>query len=395
MDLKELFDGCLQIDTKSQTANALSGKEGLPSAKGVILFADANDGPIQILICANIRRTAGARLFHKDEETHSKRTDIAEITRKIYYTICFNDLASLLEYHRIARIIYPKDYKKLLNLGRRSYVKIDVTAKWPTFVISEKGCFSGDERGFGPFPTRRSALEFIEILRNAFLLCHRPGLINSPQKAGSCPYLQMEICPAPCVGNISRDEYLGQIQNAISAACGDTYGQRRKLDEEMKRLGGEMEFEKANAVKKRLDELERLANPCYKWTCDLDEWVVLHIDKGAKIKVEGKRKKEQTYVTFVIGRGYIDQLEPFTLDGVDGLHKTHAALGDARAAEADAKTKDELMSLVCLSLYRSRPSGVWINCSRGEIPDSEQIINAISERFGLSEMTQNGQSSGQ
>ena len=190
MELNELFDGCLQIDTTSQTADALSGKDGLPSAKGVVLFAGAHDGPIQLLICANMRRTASARLFHKDEDALSKRTDIREITRKIYYTSCFNDFSSLLEYHRLCHAVYAFSYKKLLNLGKRSYVKIDVSSKWPNFVLSDKCYCSNDEKIFGPFPTRRSSLDFIEILRDSFLLCHRPGLINSAKKASSCPYLQ-------------------------------------------------------------------------------------------------------------------------------------------------------------------------------------------------------------
>lgn len=381
MELKELFDGCLQIDTTSQTADALSGSDGLPSNKGVILFAGAHDGLIQLLICANMRRTATARLFHKDDQALSKRTDIREITRKIYYTSCFNDFASLLEYHRLCHEVYEISYKKLLNLGKRSYVKIDVTAKWPAFELSNKSYCSKDEKIFGPFPTRRSALDFIEILRNAFLLCQRPGLINSPRKASSCPYLQMESCPAPCVGHISRDEYLEQIKGAISAACGDVAEQRERLTLKMKLLSENTEFEKANAVKKQIEQLKRLKAPCYKWTCDLDDWGVLHIDKSAKIKVEGKRKKEQTYAAFVISKGNIRRLEPFVLDDVEDMSKAIAGLGDDQGAPTDVKIKDELMSLVCLSLYRSKPAGVWLNCSRGKLPDADQIAMAICNRF--------------
>jgi excinuclease UvrABC nuclease subunit len=381
MGLKELFDGCLQIEPKSQTPDALSGKDGLPTSKGVLLFADAHDGPIQLLICANMRRTATARLFHKDQEALSKRTDITEITHKIYYTSCFNDLASLLEYRRVGRQVYPVSYKKLLNLGKRSYVKIDITAKWPAFELSGKSYCSNDEMVFGTFPTRRAALDFIEILRNAFLLCQRPGMINSPQKAGSCPYLQMESCPAPCVGNISKASYMGQIKDAISAACGNVDEQLERLAVMMKGLSASTEFEKANAVKKQLDQLERLKAASYKWTCDLSNWGVLHIDKLSKIKVEGKRKKQQTFAAFVIRNGYIRPLEPFTLDGIEGVSKSLAELFGADETTADAK--DELMSLVSFSLYRSKRAGVWINCSKGKLPDSHRITNAICKRFAI------------
>ena len=174
-----------------------------------------------------------------------------------------------------------------------------------------------------------------------------------------------------------------QIKDAINAACGNVDEQSEKLAVMMRQLSEDTEFEKANTVKKQLDQLERLKAPCYKWTCDLADWRVLHIDKSAKIKVEGKRKKEQTYTAFVISNGYIRQLEPFTLDGVQEVSKSLARLFGEQERPGDVKAKDELMSLVSLSLYRSKPAGIWINCSKGDFPDRNQIADTICERFSI------------
>jgi len=383
MKLEELFENSLQIDTHTQTSEALTGNKGLPTAKGVLLFADSSDVPIQLLIAANLRRTAIARLFSQTDEPVSKRTDIAAITRKIYYTSCFNDFKSLLTYYYISRDIYPNSYKETLRLGRVSYVKIDMSAKWPCFVREERSFLRPNEKKFGPFPTRRSAAEFIKILQNAFLLCQRPRLINSRQKAASCPYLQMSCCPSPCVGNISKEEYVEQINAAISAAGSNTQKQAGILKTRMTELSQKMEFQEAQEVKKQLQQLEKLNDRSYIWTHDLSEWGVLHIDRSAKVKLEGKRKKEQTYSAFFIRNGNICQMDPFTLDSVRQFHDRLLGMSSGSIKNEDIDSNNELMSLAAFSLYRSKPAGVWIDCSSGHIPSADQIVKAICERFDV------------
>ena len=384
MKLEELFESSLQIDTHTQTPEVLIGNKGLPTAKGVLLFADDSDVPIQLLIAANLRRTAVARLFSQtDDPAISKRTDITGITRKIYYAPCFNDFKSLLTYYYISREIYPKSYKEALRLGRVSYVKIDMSAKWPCFVREERSFLGSNEKKFGPFPTRKSAAEFIEILQNAFLLCQRPRLINSKQKAASCPYLQMRCCPSPCVGNISRDEYMDQINAAVSAAAGDTQKQAEGLKFRMIELSQKTEFQEAQEVKKQLQYLKKLNNHSYIWTHDLGEWSALHIDRSAKVKLEGKRKKEQTYSAFFIRNGDICQLDPFTLDSVEQLSDRLLEVSSEPIKNVDIDSSNELMSLTAFSLYRSKPAGVWIDCSGGYIPPADKIAKAICERFAI------------
>ena len=151
----------------------------------------------------------------------------------------------------------------------------------------------------------------------------------------------------------------------------------------MKQLSENTEFEKANAVKKQIEQIELLKHPRYKWTCDLEDWEVLHIDKSAKIKIEGKRKKQQTYAAFVIGNGYIRQLKQFTLESVEEMCNSLTMPDNEQEKSTDLKGQNELMSLVSLSLYRSKPAGVWLNCLRSNFPNADQITNAICKRFAI------------
>jgi hypothetical protein len=378
--LEELFDDCLQIDPVAQTAEDL---RPLPTCKGVLLFADKALAPIQLLIAANIRRTATHRLFPQDPTVIKRRANISLITRKIYCCRCYNDFGSALKHYRIAKVLYRDTYSEQLTLPKQSYVKIKASAKWPFFSLTDRSSDLDGENVFGPFPSRKAAAEFIQILQDAFGLCKRPDLLAGGQNFASCPYLQMGSCCAPCVGKMARDEYLRYIEDAISAAAGDVQKQTAKLKDQMQELAKARAFEQAQLIKKRLGRLKLLGRSDYQWTGKLGDLVILHIDRAAKVASEGKKRKTiQTYAAFLIKAGCIGQLGDFALEDLGEFYKSFLAQLSGPAAWADSETLKEQLSLLAYHLYRSKPRGIWFNCSnQNRIPTTDEIANTIAEKF--------------
>ena len=121
--IPNLFEGCCTIEPTGLT-NEIS-KE-LPSSRGLILFANSANEPIQLLCAANIRRTTKARLIAESAETSVKRkTSINEITARIYYLNCFCNFRTSLKYYEIVRILFDNNYTDLLAFGKPWYLKID------------------------------------------------------------------------------------------------------------------------------------------------------------------------------------------------------------------------------------------------------------------------------
>lgn len=375
-----LFESCFDIDlspnTDSDIAQALK-LAPLPGCKGTLLFADQNNQPIQLLICANIRKTATARLF-PEEETASKRADLRSIVRKIYYTRCFNDLRNSLVHYHTLKELFPGDFKKILKLARQTFVKIDTGSAWPGFQTTENPIASGTEKVFGPFPTRKAANDFIQILQTAFNLCQMPNLISNPEKAKSCTYLQMGNCPAPCVGNITKQQYLQQINNASDAAAGNLDQQIKKLNDNMLTASEKMQFEAAQHIKKQIDKLQQLSKNTYKWTSDLTRLRILHIDRSAKLPT-GKRKKQQLYTAFLITLNSITELGDYSIDALDCIPEI---LSKETTHTANNKNIKDTLAIICYNLFRSNPQGIWLNCSTTP-PDSVQIKEALAQRFKI------------
>ena len=68
---EELFDSSVAPEQHNWTPDALAD---IPTCKGVLLFSDSDDQPIQLMQTANLRRTARAKIFQQDESI-SKKTD--------------------------------------------------------------------------------------------------------------------------------------------------------------------------------------------------------------------------------------------------------------------------------------------------------------------------------
>lgn len=377
---EELFEGFASIDPAGQTEDISAELSGIPACKGVLLFADSQENPIQLLIAANLRRTARARILGAEEDTPTKRPDITRIANRIYYKCCYNNFLSTLEHYNIAKRLFGNNYKDAVTLPKLSLVKIDPSAKWPNFSHVSSMTAGGDEKVFGPFPSRKSSGEFIGILEKAFSLCMRPDIVDNPEKAASCPYLQMDICPGPCVGNITKERYLRQIDMAIIAASGHREHLYTILTKEMEKHAEKMEFEQASEIKDKIEQLKQLDTATFNWTGDLENMSILHIDKSNKIKVEGKRGKTQTFAAFYITAGNIQALEPFTLENIEDFY---AKIPDLKgsvgmAHPTNPKTANELLALTSYFLYRSSTAGQWIDLT-ALLPTLEELKTTLEQ----------------
>ncbi|MDO8304004.1 MAG: hypothetical protein Q7T18_12270, partial [Sedimentisphaerales bacterium] len=378
-----MFESCVQIEPAAEPAQSITQ---LPHCRGVVLFADVADTPILLLTAADIKRLVLNRLTCADATVATKRVKLAQITRKIYYHCCWCDFGSSLEHYRIAKELFPARYHELVTFPKIWYVKINCAVKWPNFTITDNPQQGAGQEVhiFGPLPSRKAAGDYISALNEAFGLCRQQCLIDDPVKAASCPYYQMGTCDAPCLGKTSREAYLCRIQHAVEAAGGGRQEHTKWFSDTMKALAAQMKFEEAQCTKKQLEHLKQLDDPTYRWVCDLRELKILHIDAGPKIKIKGQKKKTQSYMAFLIQGGVVMQLENFTTEQIPQLlENIHGHRKDACHASLQAMPPDqniaEQMSLTGFALYRSRPSGLWIDCRT--IPTGEELTHIISKKF--------------
>jgi excinuclease UvrABC nuclease subunit len=366
---EEIFENSIPLDDKLLN---------LPTSAGLVFFVDSQNSPIALLTTANIRRTVKNKLAEKIEKT--KRADLKSITAKIYYTICPCKFRLAVKHLNAVRKIFGQNYKDYITLVLPWFIQTDLNKKIPSFCVTRKP--TPKEEILGPFPGQKAATVFLKTLEDAFRLCKRSDLVNNLTLAASCPYLQMDACVGVCGGKISPEEYQVIIKEAFEAGVNPAKT-IEGFQAEMQTAAKELNFEKAAQLKKKIEKLSTLKNRAYKWTGDLKKLKIVHIDKSKRIKPfdtaqgrpEGSKKKVQTlrlrsgqaYAVFVMDFFNIIDLGDFALGNPDLICEA-ISKNLNNISNTSGKISDEIIerfSIVSYFLYRSKPSGLWVNISEG------------------------------
>lgn len=374
-----LFQASLYIENLKWTKDTLAE---LPTCRGVLLFADLSGQPIQLLQAANCRRTAQARLLRDPSETGpQKKADISDLTRVIYYTRGYNHFLCQVIYTQLAHSLFGQEAETWIQLPKVSLAAIDTDAYLPYFYVTEAAGGALDQQRFGLFPSRKVAAEFCEILNTVFGLCRNPALLKTGRES-SCPYLQMQTCPGPCLSDELRNTYAEAVLQALQTAAGKIESPRQHLRQEMEQASQKMAFEKAQQSKKKLRMLSKLSRSDFRYVHRLEDICLLHVDIGHKEKQEGTNKKVQQLMWYKITGSAIDHLgncTPINEDEIKTFIETHWDNTENRLSIQDSK---ERLSLVSLHLFRSQHNGIWLDCTDGIW--LEKVMSGLTECFSLS-----------
>ena len=368
---ESLFDGSLTLTATQTESNALAE---LPARRGVLLFTDSENRPIQLVQTANLRGLSRSRLNEPTDETPRRKADLGAITQTIFYACCDNDLQRHLLYQRLTHAVFGKQWKQWLSLPRREYAAIDRGRSFPFFTLTNS--VEGNEQTylFGPFPNRRSAAQFCDCLNTAFVLCRNPALLDSgtPQ---SCPYRQMQSCHGLCCQEHGEADYAMLVQKAIGCAEGNVAEAITDFERQMKQAATDLKFEAAQLLKKQSKLLKGLLRCDFEWTSRLAALRVLFIDRGPKAALEGSKKKVQHYQVWRMDAEGAYPLGTFAEGATEALQALLDAGNDDAATLPPypyALSRQEHLATVGYFLYRKSRPGLWYNAAECW-PEAETI----------------------
>lgn len=177
--------------------------------------------------------------------------------------------ALLLESNLIKK--YEPRYNVKLKDGK-SYLGIYITKEdWPRVLpIRESdyhrikparpqrlaGSANDGGRGefYGPFPSSKEVGDALQIIRKLF-----PFRVSCiPMSGKACFEYHLGMCPGVCAGKLSQKEYAETIKQIKLFLKGRKKEAIRSLEKEMRRLGKEMQFEKAAKLRDQIFGLKHI-----------------------------------------------------------------------------------------------------------------------------------------
>jgi excinuclease ABC subunit C len=134
---------------------------------------------------------------------------------------------------------------------------------------------------WGPFASAWSVKETVKALQRVFLLrtCTDSVFAN---RTRPCILFQIKRCAAPCVGRVSESEYATLVAQAKSFLSGKSGAVQKDLAADMERAAGNLEFERAAALRDRIRGLSYIQgndviNPASLTDADV---IALHQEAG-------------------------------------------------------------------------------------------------------------------
>ena len=162
------------------------------------------------------------------------------------------------EYHPRYNISFRDDKRFLL-------VKVNLNDHIPRFVLTRLRQDDG-ARYFGPFVHSSSARHTLTLARRKFNLRGCRSFTPGPDDYKHCLYGHLKYCTAPCIGNVSLDDYRRQVVAACDFLDGQTGEMERDLAEQMKKAAAAEDFEKAAQYRDALDDLRRTTRKSKKFS---------------------------------------------------------------------------------------------------------------------------------
>lgn len=375
MNLEDLFEGSLSLPDRNET-DALAA---LPACRGVLLFTDPAGRPLRLTYCANLRRTAQTRL-QGDSDQPTRSADLASVTERVWYLPCRTEYESFRQHIHLARRIFASSSDEYVSLPPAHCVYADPQERWGGFACCDQPMQKPSADYFGLFPSRKHADAFAQAWNTVFGLCRNRWLALAG-KGRQCSYLQMGLCPGPCLDGANEAMYRRTQERAIEAASRPAEKTANLLRIEMKQKAAAMEYEQAHLLKKQVESLEGLAGGAYRWTSNLRDLRVVHIDRSCFRRRQGRRKVP-LFCIYAIDARQAELRQEIT---VEPPADTGEEPETAAAGLPELSPRDHL-GLLSYYLYRSNPPGLWMYRSQYESKSPGEVHNLIRSVFPSGQM---------
>ncbi|MFO1460292.1 MAG: excinuclease ABC subunit UvrC [Verrucomicrobiota bacterium] len=229
----------------------------VPHRPGVYLHKDRFGTVIYVGKARDLRKRV-SQYFHPSRRMgwDLKFNALVDAIHDFDWHVVKNEPESLLLEGRLIKDFQPRFNIDFRDDKRFLLLKVNLNDPIPRFTLTRLRKDDGSVY-FGPFAHSGSVRRALTLMRRKFHLRGCRPLTPGESDYRHCLYGNLRHCTAPCIGNVSRDEYLAQVRAGIEFLQGQTDELRQELESEMRRASAALEFEKAAQLRDAIEDLKR------------------------------------------------------------------------------------------------------------------------------------------
>jgi DNA polymerase III subunit epsilon len=228
----------------------------LPSRCGVYMMKDEEGHVLYVGKSTNIRRRVREH-FRPDADGQRRLHKILKFVKRVDHIETASELEALLLESRLIKHCLPQGNKLQRDFESYPFIKLNVKEPFPRIELTREP-EDEDVLYFGPFTQSTTVNGAISAIQDEFGLrtCNR----RFKQTEGSCARRDFHKCLAPCSGEISREQYMERVEQAIDLLGGRSSGYLLEMERKMEGLAENLRFEEAAALRDRILSLRSLVH---------------------------------------------------------------------------------------------------------------------------------------
>lgn len=224
---------------------------------GVYLMKDRFGTVIYVGKARDLRRRV-SQYFHPSRRMgwDLKFNALVEAIHDLDTHVVRNEAEALLLESKLIKEFQPRYNVSFRDDKRFLMLKVNLNDPIPRFTLTRLRTEDGS-RYFGPFANGGALRRTLHLVRAKFNLRGCRPLTPTQADYKHCLYGHLKVCTAPCIGNVTRDQYLLQVRAAADFLDGHCQEMAAQLEAEMKKAAGALDFEKAAQLRDLIADLKK------------------------------------------------------------------------------------------------------------------------------------------
>jgi excinuclease ABC subunit C len=346
----------------------------LPASPGVYIFRDSAGEILYIGKASSLRNRVRSYFQSSEKLAPKTQTMVSQAHDLEFFVTGTETEAIILEYNLIQR--HQPHFNIRLKDGKSyPFLKISLNEEWPRIYVTRKMEDDGG-RYFGPFASAKSLKQTVKVLKGMFPFrtCSRPITGKDPRP---CLNYYIHLCPGPCIGAVTRQEYSRMIKQVILFLEGKQEQVVRTLRNKMEKASESMEYEKAAVLRDQIQSIEKVIE---------DQKITARV-KGEQDVIAFVTERDQAYVqVFFIRRGRLIGRESFVLQGASSEEPEQIMTGFVKQYYGSASYLPPLL-LLQHPVEDSKVIEEWLRQKRGgafrlEVPvkgNKKMLVDTVAE----------------
>ena len=239
------------------TSDSIRKKLGsLPHKPGIYLMKDRFGTVIYVGKARDLRKRV-SQYFHPSRRMgwDLKFNALVEAICDFDFHVVRTEPEAFLLEGKLIKEFHPRYSVSFRDDKRFLMLKVNLNDPIPNFAFTRLKKDDG-ARYFGPFSNSGALRNTLALVRRQFNL--RGCRVFTPGEADykHCLYAHLKHCTAPCIGNVTREQYLEQVNAACDFLAGQCAEMKEQLQAEMKKAALAQDYEKAAGLRDLIRDLK-------------------------------------------------------------------------------------------------------------------------------------------